>query len=221
MGDRYGAEQESLEEEGPTPATERHFGLWSAGGALVAAILSSACCWLPLVLIGVGVSASGVAGFFEAYRVHFLAVTALLLGAGFYFVYVRKPECAPGEACAPNPKIQRFNRVMLWTATVLVLGFASFPSYVGYVFGGSEVTVSTLSDQVTRRYAIAGMTCESCARHVEDAVEELPGVTSAEVLYENETLRVESDPDARVSDARIVEAVESLGYHATRRERAD
>lgn len=116
---------------------EHNVGMWSAGGALTAAVLSSACCWLPLALIGVGVSAAGVGGFFEAYRIHFLVVTALLLGTGFYFVYVRKPKCASCEACAvPNPKLQRFNKIMLWTATVFVLGFAAFPNYVGYVLGG-------------------------------------------------------------------------------------
>lgn len=217
------AAPESSAEEGSAQAMprEHNVGMWSAGGALTAAVLSYACCWLPLALIGFGVSAAGVAGFFETYRIHFLAVTALLLGTGFYFVYVRKPKCAPGEACAvPNPKLQRFNKVMLWTATVFVLGFAAFPNYVGYLLGGSEGNVAAQSAQVTRSYAITGMTCEGCSTHVKDAVEEVPGVSFAEVSYENETLRVHLDPDARVTDAQIIAAVEALGYHATRRENA-
>jgi len=217
------ATPESFAEGGsaqPMPR-ERNVGLWSAGGALAAAVLSSACCWLPLALIGVGVSVAGVAGFFEAYRIHFLVVTALLLGAGFYFVYVRKPKCAPGEACAvPNPGLQRFNKMMLWTATVLVLGFAAFPNYVGYLLGGAETSVSAQSTQVTRSYAITGMTCEGCSTHVKEAVEEIPGVTLAEVSYEKATLRVHLDPDGRVTDAQIIAAVKALGYRATRKEGA-
>lgn|GEM_PF-7123152 len=42
----------------------------------------------------------------------------------------------------------------------------------------------------------------------------------AEVSYENETLRVYLNPDARVTDAQIIAAVEALGYHATRKESA-
>ncbi len=59
-------------------------GMWSAGGALVAAVLSSACCWLPLALIGFGASAAGFAGFFESYRFAFAGGALLSLGAGFY-----------------------------------------------------------------------------------------------------------------------------------------
>ena len=203
--------------EGSTEITphERNIGMWSAGGALTAAVLSSACCWLPLALIGFGVSAAGVAGFFEAYRIHFLVLTALLLGTGFYFVYLQKPKCAPGDACAvPNPKLQRFNKVMLWTATVFVLGFAAFPNYVGYLLGTSDGNATAQSTQVTRRYSISGMTCEGCSAQVEDTVEEVPGVTFAEVSYENETLLVHLDTDAPASDAQILTAVAALGYEA-------
>jgi len=212
------ATEESCEEEvvGQATSPERNLGVWSAVGAVGAAVLSSACCWLPLALIGFGVSAAGVAGFFEAYRVHFLVVTALLLGSGFYFVYLRKPKCAPGEACAvPNRKLQRFNKVMLWTATVFVLGFAAFPNYVGYLLGGSDGNAAAQSAQVTRTYAITGMTCEGCAAHIKDVVEEVPGVAYAEVAYEDAMLRVHLRPDARVTDSQIITAIESLGYHAT------
>jgi len=72
-------------------------GILSSMGAVVAAVLASACCWLPLALIGLGASTVGVAGFFEAYRSYFLAATVVLLGAGFYYVYLRKEKCAPGS----------------------------------------------------------------------------------------------------------------------------
>lgn len=108
----------------------------STPAAVGSAILSSACCWLPLLLLAFGLSAGGVAGFFEAVRPFFLAAAVIFLGVGFYFAYFwggRNPACKPGEACeAPNPKIQRFrgfNRVVLWIAAVLVIVFALFPYY--------------------------------------------------------------------------------------------
>jgi len=220
-------EQQRCEAENssPGPLRERNVGIWAAGGALTAAIFSSACCWLPLALIGFGVSAAGVAGVFEAYRVHFLAATALLLGTGFYFVYVRKPRCAPGDACAvPNPKVQRFNGIMLWVATAFVLGFAAFPSYVGYLVGASDGNAAAQSPQgtqLTRRYSITGMTCEGCSTHVKDAVENVPGVTFVEVSYENQTLRVGFDTNASASDAEVLAAIASLGYEADLMQRSE
>jgi hypothetical protein len=71
----------------------------AVSGALLAAMASSACCWLPLLLIGFGLSAVGVAGFFETYRLLLLTVSTALLGLGFYLVYFRKPRCEAGEAC--------------------------------------------------------------------------------------------------------------------------
>lgn len=56
-------------------------------GAVVTAILGSACCWLPVLLIALGVSAAGVGRFFEEYGSYFLAATLLLLAAAWYFTY--------------------------------------------------------------------------------------------------------------------------------------
>lgn len=104
----------------------------SSIGSVLAAKASSACCWLPIVLMGVGLSAAGAATFFERFRPVFLVAAALLLAVGFYLNYFRKERCAAGGACArPNPKLPRLNRWMLWFSTVLVLAFAFFPNYVG------------------------------------------------------------------------------------------
>lgn len=72
----------------------------AAGGSVLAAIFSSACCWLPLVLIVFGVSAAGVAGFFEAWRPYFIASAVATLGFGFYTVYFRRQLGAADSACA-------------------------------------------------------------------------------------------------------------------------
>lgn len=195
---------------------QRNVGLWSAGGAVVAAALSSACCWLPLALIAMGASAAGVGGFFEAYRAYFLGGTVVLLGAGFYFVYLRKPKCAPGEACeAPNPKLVRLNKIMLWTATAFVVAFAAFPNYVGALIGGADGTPPPVTASLSSRtYTIEGMTCEGCARHVREALEDIEGVASAEVSYADGVARVYLAEGADVSDSEVIRAVEAAGYRA-------
>jgi mercuric ion transport protein len=64
----------------------------------------------------------------------FLALTVVLLGAGFYRTY-RAPsgnrECADGT-CAPGGN--RKARVVLWIAAALVLLLAAFPYYAEYLF---------------------------------------------------------------------------------------
>ena len=58
---------------------------------------------------------------------------------------------------------------------------------------------------------IGGMTCASCASHVEKKLNGLAGVT-AEVNLATETARVHAEPE--VADAALIAAVESAGYTA-------
>ncbi|MCL6503851.1 MAG: cation transporter [Pirellulales bacterium] len=55
--------------------------------ALLTAVIGSACCWLPLLLIAVGFSAAGVGSFFEQYRPYLLSITFALLGLAWWFMY--------------------------------------------------------------------------------------------------------------------------------------
>lgn len=215
VGARDGADPEAS----PPPAKRRSSaGLWSVGGALVAAILSSACCWLPLLLVALGASAAGVAGVFEAYRAWFLGIAAVLLAGGFYVVYRREPRCRPGEPCEmPDPRRRRLNRAALWVATAFVAAFAAFPDYVGHLVGGGEAenAVAATPAAVIRIYTVEGMTCAGCAGHTREALEQVPGVASVDVSYPDGTARVTFANAAAVDDARVAAAAASLGYRAT------
>jgi mercuric ion transport protein len=212
--------------EVPSPMESRgSLGKWSMPGAVGAAIVASACCWLPLLLLAFGLSAGGVAGFFEAVRPFFLAAAVLFLGAGFYFVYIRKAKCAPGETCAtPNLKVQKFNRSMLWITTVLVAGFALFPYYspvlIRATAGGGPVDLSPTRTEasqpaVTETYLfnVEGMTCAGCAALLEIQLTKLPGVSRAEVSYPDATALLyvaESDLDANA----VAAAAKRAGFTA-------
>lgn len=107
------------------PATASRAG-WLTGGALAAGILASACCWIPLLAVGLGTSAGGAGALFAAWRLPLLAISAVCLAGGFYFAY-RQPRCAPSSACeAPAPQARRASRALLWISTVLVLGMAFY-----------------------------------------------------------------------------------------------
>lgn len=102
-------------------------GIWASVGAMGSAVLSSACCWLPPVLVVFGVSAGGVAGFLDAYRPWLLAGAAVLLGLAFRLTYRRVSEA----------RLVSLNMGLLWIATAVVIGFAAFPGHVARIVGSS------------------------------------------------------------------------------------
>jgi Cu+-exporting ATPase len=61
------------------------------------------------------------------------------------------------------------------------------------------------------RIEIGGMTCANCSATIDDAVERLDGVESAEINFATDEGTVEYDP-GRVSLAEVFEAIEDAGY---------
>lgn len=60
---------------------------------------------------------------------------------------------------------------------------------------------------------ITGMTCDSCAAHVKEALEKVPGVQSALVSYPKGTAQLAIVPGT--SPDALTAAVAGLGYRAT------
>lgn len=103
--------------------------------SVIAAVTASLCCLGPIVAAVVGLGSFGAAAVFEAWRPYLLGLTFGLLALGFYFTY-RKPEvqCADGSVCATRPSVGRWNKILLWLATGVVVAFAAFPYYSGAVW---------------------------------------------------------------------------------------
>jgi len=96
---------------------------WFAAGGVIGAILASACCVVPLVLVTLGISGAWIGNLtaLEPYKPYVGAVTLSLIGLGFWHVYFRqKPACAEGSYCA-RPRSSIITKSALWIATVLVL----------------------------------------------------------------------------------------------------
>lgn len=64
---------------------------------------------------------------------------------------------------------------------------------------------------LTKTYAVAGMTCASCVKRVEDTIVGLEGVTSASVNLATEKVQVSYAPEI-VKESQIMEAVAKAGY---------
>lgn len=63
------------------------------GGAVIAAIVSSLCCILPVIAVVFGLGAFGIASTFESMRPYLLALTLAALAFAFYKAYFRRSDC--------------------------------------------------------------------------------------------------------------------------------
>ncbi len=187
--------------------------------SVITAVVASACCWLPLVLVGAGLSAAGAGAIFEQWRPVMLGLTALLLGGGFYLTYFRKEDCAPGSACdVPNRRTQRMGRAGLWLATFLVVSAATFPSYVGALVGGRADAADSAAGLVAQEVvlSIEGMTCEGCAAGIQKHLRVVPGVVQSSVDYASRKARVgiAMKGSSSIRQA-LVKTVETAGYRVS------
>lgn len=205
-------------------------------GTVVSAIMASACCWLPLALLAVGVSGVGIAATFEAYRPLFIVVTFGFLAAAFYFTYrPRKAATETGHGCCPlqatasenEPAVccdstnkNRFsmmamNKIMLWAVTVVAVAFLLFPNYVGFLLASRNASTETEVESplvANTTIAIEGMTCEGCAIALRSRLKRLPGVLNARVDYATRQAIVSTEPCCPFPKGEILKAIEESGF---------
>ncbi len=95
----------------------------SGWGALVAALLATSCCILPLVLFFLGVTGAWIGNLtaLAPYKPVFLGFATLMLGIGFYQVYFRKPTCPQEGATCSTPVSRRLTRIVLWVSAALTV----------------------------------------------------------------------------------------------------
>lgn len=96
---------------------------WFAAGGVIGAILASACCIGPLVLLLLGVSGAWIANLtaLEPYKPYFAGIAFVFIGLAFRQVYVRpKPACVGSSYCA-RPQSTLITKTALWLALGLVL----------------------------------------------------------------------------------------------------
>jgi len=124
--------QRNAEFAGPPPARSG----WFAAGGVLGAILASACCIGPLILVTLGVAGAWIGNLtaLEPYKPYFIAATIVFLGLGFWQVYFRKrPSCQEGSYCA-RPESSLITRTALWIATILVALAASIELWAPWFY---------------------------------------------------------------------------------------
>lgn len=98
----------------------------AAGG--VAALLASACCLGPLVLITLGVSGAWIGNLtaLEPYRQLFIGVALVAMLFAWRRIYRPVEQCLPGEICAV-PQVRTTYKAIFWAVTALILAALLFP----------------------------------------------------------------------------------------------
>ena len=128
--------------------------------------MASSCCWLPPILIVMGVSSAGMIQALETYRPLFMVVTFGFLGTAFYFTYRPHRAVAAGtDCCAPVSVAgkRRFNmmvlnKLMLWGVTVMAVVFLFFPGLVAEMFAPDSGEFT--ADMQLTHFTVEGMVCE-------------------------------------------------------------
>lgn len=113
-------------------AQKSGMGVLAAGG--IAAILASACCLGPLVLVLLGFSGAWIGNLaaLEPYRPWFLAFTMLALAVAGWRIFRRASACEQGTACA-STKLQRLQKIIFAVVCGLAVVAFAFP-YVAPFF---------------------------------------------------------------------------------------
>lgn len=121
------------------------------GSSLLVAALSSACCWVPLLAVGLGFSAVGVGTVFERYRALLLALaTGFLVGA--IVLQRRSRRACDGDTCPPP---QGWGLMLPIVGGLGVLAFAVVPKVISSTRGDEQAaTTDPASNELVATYAV-------------------------------------------------------------------
>ncbi len=101
-------------------------GVLAAGG--IAAILASACCLGPLVLVSLGLGGAWIGNLtaLEPFRPVFVGAALVALFFAYRRIFRPAAECKPGEVCA-RPQTKRAYKAMFGVVAILVAVALAFP----------------------------------------------------------------------------------------------
>lgn len=185
-------------------------------GTVGAALLSSACCWLPMALVlTLGVSSAGIATFFETWRPIFIVVALTMLGVSFYLAYGRQPKCADDHESA-SCALTRRRRISAWTAAGIVALFVFYPNYIGFLVpaGASSQATATVEAKNTTVVTldVIGMTCAGCEARAQNALRNISGVLRIDASHENDEVRITMNAGTPPTINELTAAMEAAGF---------
>lgn len=183
---------------------------WGLFAALGAAVAASACCVIPLLLVGLGVGGAWVSAVtaLEPFRPFFIA---LALWALAYAVY-REWRVSRGPECDCDTGMSnKMRRSLLTVGLIAAVGLVASPWVIRGAASEGPATVVAMAESERVILEVEGMTCASCTVSVQKVLAKLDGVQEVRVTFEPPEAVVVYDP-AKADLADLMGAVESVGY---------
>ena len=183
------------------------------GTGLFSAIAASVCCITPVLALVAGTS--GVAATFswiEPFRPYFIAIAVLTLGFAWY--QKLKPKKQADCDCEIEEKNNFLQtKTFLGIVTLFAATMISFPHYahIFYLKDEKEIVIVKESNIQKAEFKIEGMTCTSCAVHVQHDINKLSGIILATASYESKNAIVEFD-NSKTTLSDIQKAIDGTGY---------
>ncbi len=175
------------------------------------AILASACCLGPLLLIVLGLGSLGLGAAIGRYHWFFLAAGASILVFAWVKHLKEKVRCD----CERRPMAGRKASLYSLLAASALVAFFMGVNIFGYAFRApsSSPSISLRNDVQEVTLRVEGVSCVTCEWAVELALKDLPGVLSAEANVGTRSARVFFEP-SKVAKEALVWAVNQAGYRA-------
>jgi len=182
---------------------------------ILSAILSSACCIGPMLLVAMGLG--GGAAFFGRYHWFFL-LGGLAVLSWAWARYLREKTACDCEHRAMNARRASFFTLLFATGIVALFSTLNVSRYV---FRGAQRTApQTIVVEATTAglqravIPVEGMRCATCEIAVRSALSRVPGVKSARASVASKTATVDFD-HAQTRVEQLVSAINSTGYHVS------
>jgi copper chaperone CopZ len=188
---------------------------------ILTAISASLCCITPVLALIAGTS--GVASTFswiEPFRPCFIGLTVLVLGFAWYQKLIPKVFGTEKQAdceCDTDTKPKFIqSKLFLGLVTVFAALMLTFPhyAYIFYPKSDKQIVIIEKSNIETVEFKIKGMTCVSCAEHVNHEVNKLAGIIKSEASYESGNAIVQFDK-SKMTISQVEAAINSTGYTVT------
>lgn len=101
----------------------------------LAAILASACCLGPLLLVTLGFSGAWIANLtaLEVYRPYFICAALIAIFFAWRRIFRPVTACKPGEVCA-LPQVRTTYRLVFWMVLVFILIALAYPYLIPFFY---------------------------------------------------------------------------------------
>lgn len=101
----------------------------------VAALLASACCLGPLLLVSLGLSGAwmGQLQILEPFRPYTIGIALVALFFAYRRIFRPQAACDPSDVCAV-PRYRTVYKLLFWAVAGLVLIAIAYPYVVPYLF---------------------------------------------------------------------------------------